>query len=396
SGSGETRAVSSSRSSSNVTCAVLRALNASPPEADVPNVPMRCWGSPPTAVDRLEPSLRYGGIKRKNVNDLLGNYAEGWCELETMTIPYESARERALHFLTQIEYSMQSIASESSAVSSIDRLGRCQRAVFSILPSLTDLAEDLGRECRERGQVLWEMSKVLRHGMGTQLCTAVDELRAERGRTRERVDALLKEVAAAKKRAESMTAVALRAKVVEAELRSRVAEYGDEAAGLRAANDVLRGKVKGGLQKECQGACPQKEEWCCALAKLLLEYVEGPCFFPRSVTPAVSHELIGALRVIAAHASVEGGELTFSGVPARDILTCPDGRDRAVQTVCSPSCPVEVQTIDHNLIEAVVQTTVPSTRDFSVQVESLTDRSDSETSSPTASSWSEASSDRGA
>ncbi|KAF4729109.1 hypothetical protein FOZ63_016094, partial [Perkinsus olseni] len=156
------------------------------------------------------------------------------------------------------------------------------------------------------------------------------------------------------------------------------------------------GKVKGGLQKECQGACPQKEEWCCALAKLLLEYVEGPCFFPRSVTPAVSHELIGALRVIAAHASVEGGELTFSGVPARDILTCPDGRDRAVQTVCSPSCPVEVQTIDHNLIEAVVQTTVPSTRDFSVQVESLTDRSDSETSSPTASSWSEASSDRGA
>ncbi|KAF4718608.1 hypothetical protein FOZ63_013121, partial [Perkinsus olseni] len=300
---------------------------------------------------------------------------------------------------------MQSIASESSAVSSIDRLGRCQRAVFSVLPSLAALAEDLGRECRERGQVLWEMSKVLRHGMSAQLCTAVDELRAERRRARERVDALLKEVAAAKKRAESMTAMALRAKVVEAELRSRLAEYDDEAARLRVANDALRGKVRGGLQKECQDACvstegadwPQKE-WCCALAKLLLEYAEGPCCFPSSVIPAVPRELVGALRVIAAHAAVEGGELTFSGVPARDIMTCPDGSDRAVQTVCSPSCAVEVQTIDHNLIEAVVQTTVPSTRDFSVQVESLTDRSDSETSSPTASSWSmsEASSDRGA
>ncbi|EER17698.1 hypothetical protein Pmar_PMAR023619 [Perkinsus marinus ATCC 50983] len=300
-------------------------------------------------------------------------------------------RPMALHLLDRLERDEKDFAEVEALKSSSPATARPkvrQHITRSILTALDDLEEDLSRECRERGQVLRKVIELLHHGVDAQLSMLEGEKQELQGEVR----GLVKEVTSLGAKADLARAAAVRAKIIEAGLRSRLAESRDEIDRLYAENDVLKADVRSARARtESAGAGPLESSgraWFSALGELL----EGSAAEPGvlgSLTSGLPAELAEAVRLLAAHSSMVHGELTLSRVAVRDIMALPQLSDEEVQASSFlSSCDGEVQTIVGAVMEVAVGTESPYPQvDSAIQVGYSTDESESEASSPTPSEF---------
>ncbi|KAF4667897.1 hypothetical protein FOL47_003347 [Perkinsus chesapeaki] len=280
--------------------------------------------------DRASVQWRKGKARspyRRNVDDLLCARAEDWCELETMTIPYESARKRALQLISKLEGHADT--SPSPGLSLLNRLAESHSAVRAAIRVLGELAEDIGEECRERGELLWKLADSLQSKADAQLLAAAVELRHEQQAAAAREQRIYKDLTAEKARTDQLEVDLGRAEVTEAALRGREAELNDELEWLKVSNNKVMARrlkecsEKGGrdvgVSTDTLVGVERERSRCAASCEALLEALASPEVID-TLAHALPKSLASALRAIAANAAIEDGCLSFLEGNADDAL----------------------------------------------------------------------------